>query len=398
MIDKKNMRVLFIAYQKASDFTMLSQGISYLAGLKKNGIDFTVLTFETPDSLPKSRQIIDEFSLTECWSYNFYHMRPRLLAKSFDILTGLARAAVLIRKRDVDLIHARGVMAAVIAFLPSRIFGKKVLFDTRGLLADKYVGGRLLKKRSLVYSIIKAIENYLLKKTCSFVVETSIHKKIIGRCQPYLYPKANVVPCCVDLSAFGRSAAGQSKIIFAYVGNIGTWYLLKEMVDFYKAFLKISPGASFKIINEHINKELLFSLSNARGREDIPGIELIEPNNRRDIPRLLSEATVGIFFINPYRRFNTSPIKYAEYLASGLPVVINSKVGDTSHITKKERVGVVIPSFREESYVSASLELLALLKEGTALNYRCLETAKKYFSLDEGLRKYRHIYNNMLRP
>ena len=60
-----------------------------------------------------------------------------------------------------------------------------------------------------------------------------------------------------------------------------------------------------------------------------------------DIPGALSGSDMSVMF---YKRelsgAGCSPIKFAESLACGLPVVVNSGIGDTGEIIKKEGIGV----------------------------------------------------------
>jgi glycosyltransferase involved in cell wall biosynthesis len=114
-----------------------------------------------------------------------------------------------------------------------------------------------------------------------------------------------------------------------------------------------------------------------------------------EVPAFLAEATAGIFFITPYKRYNSSPIKFGEYLGCGLPVVINAGIGDTEFITREEKVGVVVNDFSKPCYESAIKELMVLLKENDNLKSRCRAAAEKYLSLDIGVEKYLQIYQRL---
>ena len=55
----------------------------------------------------------------------------------------------------------------------------------------------------------------------------------------------------------------------------------------------------------------------------------------------------------------SSPLKFAEYLAAGMPVVVSEGVGDTEETIKRYKVGVVI---KNNDYDSAIFQLKELLK------------------------------------
>lgn len=401
--------ILFVAYQNASDFTMDSQGLPYIEGLSRKGMSFSLLTFETKDSVDNSIRIIRTHNLKIDWKYNIYHKRPRLLAKCLDISLGMLSIFSIIRKNKIQLVHTRAVMAAVFSFIPTRLLGAKFLFDTRGLLADKYVGGKLIKENGFIYKLIKWGENFLLSHSDSFTVETIAHAQLIRRVNPSLSSRLYVIPSCVNLDKFDYHLQTKrnfldehkdnnlnSEVIFSYVGKIGTWYLLSEMIDFFKIFLRYFKNSQLHFLNQDAQTEDIYNIFRSKEME-LSKVKVIKPSNHNNIPKLLADSTVGIFFINPYRRYNSSPIKFGEYLAAGLPVVINSGIGDTEKITRKEKVGVIVKDFSTTGYETASMELIDLLKEKEILRNRCRATAEKYLSLNEGIEKYWQIYQKLLK-
>ncbi len=109
------------------------------------------------------------------------------------------------------------------------------------------------------------------------------------------------------------------------------------------------------------------------------------------------KAHVGLIFLrqSPARRA-MSPIKLAEYLASGLPVVMTPGVGDCEEDLLPERVGVMVREHSPEGYDLALQELLELLAEGAALRARCRRVAEKLFSLEAGASGYEALYRSLL--
>jgi glycosyltransferase involved in cell wall biosynthesis len=102
-------------------------------------------------------------------------------------------------------------------------------------------------------------------------------------------------------------------------------------------------------------------------------------------------------FIKPvYSKIASSPTKFAEALACGLPVVINSGIGDTGQILQENKVGVVIPDFTPACYLESVRELLSLIQEDKGLSARCRQTAQQYLSLEQGVESYREVYQEAL--
>jgi glycosyltransferase involved in cell wall biosynthesis len=375
---------------------MESQGFSYIKKLAAEGIEFCLLTFETRQSIAHSRDYISKMDLALKWRHLPYHRKFRFLATSLDIACGMITAAFVIRRNRIGIVHARGFIPALIVFLPAKILNVKFLFDTRGLLADKYVGGGLLKTGSVTYKLMKSAEKPLLRHCDFFTLETYKHLEHIKDTHADIIGKMEVIPSCVDLDKFNfRASPGTAQQVFnlIYSGKIGTWYLIDQMLEFFCVLSAELPFSRFTFLTQVDPACLRTALKN-KGI-DSSRITLIRPE-RQDIPRLLADASAGIFFINSYRRYNSSPIKYAEYLACGLPVIVNKGIGDTDTITSKENIGVVVDEFSASAYKRACAQMIELLKEKDALRARCRAAAEKYFSAQEGAQRYLEIYRTLL--
>lgn len=397
--NKDDLRVLIVIYHSISFPIMESQVLSYARNLSSKGVKYSLLTFEAKETLASFRA---QKSLLngafKCRSLP-YHQKPRSLMTLFDILCGIFTIWFIIKKDGIKIIHARGLIPAIMAFIPSKVSGIKFFFDTRGLLADKYVGGGLLRKNSLLYKIMRISENFLIKSSDAFTVETNKHAEILKNSGCKTEDKMEVIPCCVDLDKFNylshlnRSFYNASRFNLIYVGKMGTWYLLDEMLDFFKILCGEIKNATFTFITQDEQKNIYL----AAEKKGIPEVNIaIRKLSAEQIPVALASADAGIFFINPYERYNSSPIKYGEYLSSGLPVIINAGIGDTESITKQERVGVVIEQFTDKAYGTAIKELAVLLEDRDGLRKRCRDTAAKFLSLDIGISKYLTIYQKLL--
>lgn len=397
------MRVLFVAYQEAMEPSMQSQGLSYIVKLKERGVSFALLTFEKD-----KRQILatkSKMSNSEIhWVYLKYHKQPRLIATVYDVLLGSIKVFWTIKQKKIQIIHARGLIAALISFLPAKISKICLFFDSRGLLADKYVGGGLLVEDSITYKLMRKLEDLLLKYSNKISVETEKHRKIVIKNNLLPSKKCEVVPCCVDTkrffpikkknSEFLEKYGLKDNFIFIYLGKTTTWYLMREMMGFVNVAKDFIPNVCFLVLTQDSHD---YVLSEAKSIAPKLKVLCIKPG-REDIPSFLSNSDVGIYFINSYKRYNSSPIKFGEYIASGLPVVINAGIGDSDEITKDNKVGVVIEKFSSYEYKKKIKELKYLLDSDKNLKTRCRETSCKELSLDKGVSKYLQIYSSILAP
>ena len=94
-------------------------------------------------------------------------------------------------------------------------------------------------------------------------------------------------------------------------------------------------------------------------------------------------------------KLGSCPIKFAEYLSCGLPVVLNPGIGDTDTIVNTNNIGVVVKGFDQEEYDCSVDKLLTLVNIDSELNSRCCSVANDEFSLIKGSQKYMSIYNSL---
>lgn len=390
----KDTSVLFIAYQEASNpLMMYSQGFPYIHGLSGRGADFFVLTYESRRSFPDSRDFVMSRSRPIKWYHLYFSAAPGFISLAIDILQGAFLTLAILIKGKIRIVHARGFIAAIICFLPAKLLGRKVFFDTRGLLADKYAGGGLVSGKGCIYKIMKSIESLLLKYCDFFTIETDRHSRLIDRWNPHLSSKKKVIPCCIDLDFFKpvKKPGIKDKIVLVYLGKTGTWHYTQQMFDFFKVFSSSAPGSTFLFLTQD-NPEAIIKIADGMGFSS--GIRVVSPR-REEIPSLLSSADAGIFFINPDHGYNSSHIKFGEYLACGLPVVVNKGIGDTGSIIEKDNVGVINLGFSAAEYEKTSHGLISVISDGDELRSRCRLAAERYFSLKEGIDKYEEIYRRL---
>ncbi len=215
-----------------------------------------------------------------------------------------------------------------------------------------------------------------------------------------------VIPCCVDLKRFEtaneisrnamRKKLGiENRFAVVYVGSFGGWYLTRETADFYGALKRKHPDA-FALVLTQSKPEMIEPLLRERGFGDNDFfIQKVQPS---EIPLYLSAADAAVSFIKPcYSKQASSPTKNAEYLACGLPLVVNGGVGDTTELTTADRTGVVIENFGAEDYQKALAELDRLLENKEALAENCRESARRRFDLfNVGGERYRRLYRKLL--
>jgi glycosyltransferase involved in cell wall biosynthesis len=412
-VSLKDKRVLYISYNGMLDPLGQSQVIPYLRELSGEGVRFTLLSFERAgafeqDGLEKCGQIerhLAEYGIE--WHRLRYHQRPSLPATVYDILAGINCGRALVRRNRIEMVHARSTVPAVIALGLKKLFGIKMIFDLRGLLADEYVDAGHWRKESIKYRLTKSLEVRCLGASDGVVTLTERIWSIIQKWQELRERVVahQVIPCCVDLQRFRFDAAARTqrraelqledKVVLVYSGSVGGWYLTEEMIDFFAAMLSERPSSHFLCLITNGRDKVEAVL---KERAIAPSSYTIKSVSSEDVSSYLSASDVGIAFIKPcFSKFASSPTKNAEYLACGLPLIINAGIGDSDSLIRSEGVGALVNDFTQVAHGAARTTILGMLEDPDQVRLRSREVAERLFDVSRiGLDRYASLYGEVL--
>jgi glycosyltransferase involved in cell wall biosynthesis len=390
--------ILYISYDGMLEPLGQSQVLAYLERLA-DGRRIHLISFEKPadwaDTTPRDAVAARLAQAGIGWHPLRYHKRPSAPATAYDIAVGTANAIALAKRHRLSLVHARSYVAALIALAVKRITGAKFLFDMRGLWADERVDGGLWPRNGRLYRLTKRLERRFLLAADHVVTLTHASETEIRRF-PYLTGKAppiSVIPTCADLDRFtiqGTPAA--DPFVLGYIGSVGTWYLLDEMLRCFREVQRIEPNARLLVVNRG-EQQLILERANVLGIV-LASIEIVAAEHR-DVPRLIGRMSAGMALIKPvYSKIASAPTKLAEYLGCGVPVLGNARVGDMADVLEGSRVGVALGDFSETSRRDGARRMVELTRE-PGLQERCRQTAIEHFSLDGGVAAYAAIYDRL---
>jgi len=328
------------------------------------------------------------------WYSLRYHKRFSILSTAFDILRGAFLGLRLIYQNNIEIIHARSYVAALIGVGLKKISKKKLIFDMRGFWADERVDGGIWKKKSYLFKISKWFEKIFLLQSDHVVSLTRAAIEEINKF-PYLKShsiKFSVIPTCVDMDKFYNFGNLKKNFILGYVGSIGVWYEFEEVLKAFQVLLKIKPNAELLIVNRNEHRLILEMISDLKLSQQ--SVTLVSVEHKR-VPEMMSRMSAGIFFIKPlYSKQASAPTKLGEFLACGIPCLVNHGVGDMTNIVQQNNVGTAINNF-ESCTLTEGIEELIKLVEDDSISERCRVVAKTEFSLEQGVIDYSKIYDSL---
>ena len=403
---KKKLNIFYISYDGITDPLGQSQILPYLLGISKNKIyKITIVSFEKANNYLLNKDLIlKKISSNNInWIPLKYTKYPPILSTIWDIYK-LNRIIKNLNYLEVDLIHSRSYITSIVALAFKRKYNVPFIFDMRGFYADERVDGKIWNLNNFIH---KKIYKYFINKEKEFLqfsdytislTETG-KKEILNWKLPNQSP-IKVIPCCTDKKLFNlknikniRADIGFDKddFIISYVGSIGTWYMLDEMLDFFKCLQIKKPNAKFFFISRD---EPQLILDKVKNKKIDSRLIKIYPSSREMMPSYISLSDISIFFILPvYSKKASSPTKMGEIMSLGIPIICNSGVGDVDIIIQECMSELLIKEFTTTEY--------ARVANLISLNYKIdrikiMETSNLYFSLSNGVKKYLKIYDEIL--
>jgi glycosyltransferase involved in cell wall biosynthesis len=404
---------LYISYNGMLDPLGQSQVLPYLKELSKFGWQFTLLSYERAHAYTDEgrrqccRLANDLIGFDIDWHYLRYHQRPSLPATVYDVTAGIRYASRLLKHRQVDLVHARAQIAAVIALAFKRRFGPKMIFDVRGLMAEEYIDAGHWREGSMAARVTKAGERRAFAAADGVVTLTERIWPIVKEWEGLRDRNVahEVIPCCADLQRFRFSSDSREhcrrelgitdRFVLIYSGSIDGWYLTEEMADFFATFARKKPNAVFLWLTQS-NHERIKAVMRARNIAE--GSFRLIAAAPHDVPKYLAAGDAGLAFIKPcFSKLASSPTKYAEYLGCGLPLIINAGIGDSDILITQHNCGVLIRRFAETDYAEAVDQLDKFTADPAATRSAMHRVAEQLFDLNEvGVARYAHLYQRVV--
>jgi glycosyltransferase involved in cell wall biosynthesis len=406
--------ILYLTYDGITDPLGSSQVLPYILGLEALGYRFSIISFEKPDRFADGEAAIREILKGKNirWIPVVYHKSPPVLSTLWDVKLLKGEMQKLHKTDPFHLMHCRSYITSLAGLSFKKKYDIPFVFDMRAFYPDERADAGLWPKNhplfGRVYRFFKKKEAEFLGHADHTVVLTEAGANIMRQGQLTGTPfqgKLSVIPCCADMAHFNYGNIRKSDktnirkklnitpetFVLGYSGSVGTWYMLPEMLDFFKVLLEKKPDSLFLVLSRD-NAQEITDVANAKGIS-LDKIKTI-PVSRAEMPVWLSIFDYSIFFILPtFSKQASSPTKQGELMGLGIPVICNANVGDTEEIVEKSSAGIVVKSFTENDYALAAEKCIL----STADQKQIRDLGISYYGLTDGINRYNKIYTSLLR-
>jgi glycosyltransferase involved in cell wall biosynthesis len=398
--------VLYVSYDGALEPLGESQIVSYVERLGRR-VPLTLLTFEKAADLADRTRVGHMDARLRAagvrWVRLRYHKRPGLVSTAYDVALGTAAAVHEARRAGARIVHARGYVPSVTAIILQRLLGTRFLFDMRGFWPEEKVDAGHWRRTSVAYRLAKRWERRFFE-SADAIVSLTAAGVAAARGLGYPVPSSipfQVIPTCTDLARFApgpRDPAVAHRLglvggpVIGCVGTISNWYLRQPMLDYLACLMGRIDKLSALIVTQEDHE----ALSRDAVAAGIPVDRLrLTRASFADMPTHLRLMDLGLFFIKPvFSKKGSAATKLGEFLATGVPVIINDGVGDSGMIVREGRAGAVLPDVGRASFAASLPEVRALL-EDPEVGRRCRATAERWFDLRAAVDRYAALYERL---
>lgn len=333
------MRTLFVTWDGPQVSYVESLFLPIFEELAAQGFAFDILQFRWGD--PAQEQHIRERCAAAGVGYRTQTIRRGLggIGPFATALVGGRAVMSAARQFKSDLIMPRSLMPAL-ATLAARKLDHPILFDADGLQADERVEFAGLAPTGAVYRILRDVEAQIIRRSSAVLTRSQAASDILlARAgPPVTAERFHVVTNGRDVDLFHPGTPDTRRAVrrelgipgdaplLVYAGSVGAQYRLDQAADLIRHVRDRRADSHFLVLSG--SPEEAASILVQAGC--VEGSYTVLRSAPMDVPRFLAAADVGIAYRAPsFSMQAVAPVKLAEYLLCGLPVIGTAGIGDT---------------------------------------------------------------------
>ncbi len=288
-------------------------------------------------------------------------------------------------------IHARSFIPALGAYMISFIkIDCKYIYDMRGYWIEEKVDTNILSRKHILYKFLTFLDNKILFKSSHIFTLSNVSSNFLCHKLDISSSRISTIYTCTDVDKFRISEKKGSAICFGYVGTTVGWYMFDKTLDFISTAFELIPGSTFKLVTRDNEKSIINQL--VKKNIDISRV-IIKTSDFENIQNEYADINIAVFFISPsFSKSASMPTKFGEFLAAGIPCVVNDQIGDMANIIYDfPYCGFVVDEFSVNSYHFVIKNLLSSSIDSQS----CRKIAISKFGLDLGVQFYSNVYKKV---
>lgn len=292
--------------------------------------------------------------------------------------------------------YVRGLWGPMVLKLAFPFATSNYVYDVRGDLEDEF---KAVQSKPLKRSIYLGLESWGINNAKAVTAVTSV---LAEKVSAKTNKEVSVIPCCVSMKSYeGSSEEGvrtrkdigfnETDVVFIYSGGLSHYQQVPAMLELWELFLKCSNVKFLLLTNEDPHSHPVTLNEPAKFGSRLKHFSV----GREQIPQMLKLANVG-FMLRDTRSLNkaASPVKFPEYLASGLAIAASPGTGDASNIITEHELGVLIDPGNLDAGFEELSNFIKLQGDFVEVSERAQKVADKFYNWNSFNETFQRLYSS----
>ncbi len=312
---------------------------------------------------------------------------------------------LMMENNQITIIHAEAFYAAYHSLRISRDTQSKVVFDIHGILAEETMmrGGN-----PAWINRINEVEGQLLRDVDACVMVSNSMQAFLEKKHGLKVPDYKILPCCVHSQGFGLSSESRElirekkgfrdKFVLIYLGSLSVWQWPEAMFTlFAELHSRMKDSIFYLLIPEYDHSKAHEYIAKFNLPHDS---YLLEEVPHSEVGGIIGVADAGLL-LRESHDVNTvsSPTKFGEYLAAGLPVILTGGIGDYSAMTDELNIGLTVSLNEAKPEEPELLRLISFISDirnnREIWATRCRKAAVDFLEWDHAGKQLSDLYQKI---
>ncbi len=287
---------------------------------------------------------------------------------------------------DIMIASSPPLSVAILGRWLSQIKKIPLVLDIRDLWPEAIITTGYLSSKNWFYKLLENEEKKCYQKAKKILVNSmAIYQELIKN-KGVIQEKIVFIPNGADLEFFKpineeekqkakKDFNLENKFVVLYTGLLGFAQAPEVLVDAAE-ILKDNKDIIFIVAGAGpLEADLKFKIENLK----LSNIVLLGQKPKAEMPKLIAMADVGLIpYKNKETYYKNIPSKMFDYLAGGIPVIINLD-GEAARIIKEAQAGLVVKADDAKALSKGILELYANKTLREVMGRKGREYAEKNF-------------------
>lgn len=335
------------------------------------------------------------------------------------ILEAFAFAFWIALRLHPALVHCRSYPAALVGYWIKKLTGAKLVFDTRALYPEEGAtlkeGGKSVVLDAVSFAAWKHLEHIMLTTADSITVVSQPSIDILSQEYPLAATRLHVFPTITQVPEWStleswriqtRHELGLSKTwVAAYAGS---WFESRPTYDLLVRLLMSQPTVRWHflfLVSTDAARNAIASLQERLQAElELAQAITVMSVPQTDVLRYLACADIALQPVGTPHVDHVDPrytltartrisVKFTEYLASGLPVLVSRWAGAAADLTRQHSLGLVYDDATSEAFTAW---LAQWRTEQDNFRYRTWQFSRENFAVEQIASRYLALYRGEL--